>query len=382
MESNNKVTSTAQVEDAEIQTEFVDLQAREKELNRLMLLLQSSRNTLQEQQHRLQSNGIKTAKRKSDQSQQTELIPPALQGPVFKDVITQQPLPSFQPFNYPQPPSAIPPPSNAIQQPSNTINTTLSLVTSISTSVASTSTLRERMQMSFGVSQEKTNLISTAFIHRLKQRVQQRKEENALIGMRMMNADDGSSEEDEFEFPQTRRLKSRKFRGSSATRKTMPDSNRQSNINSSTATKTNSSPKLSTSLAALSLRSSPPPPPAPSCTPKRVNNQQVPISPSTTILKSFCQEVENLVPLTSSGNSASMYAVMATSSSASTSLKRRVNFADQLQTEGATLMSQQRQLMNRSLEGNEGLTLKIKPAIKKGDICKDSDAALNGKRSV
>lgn len=176
------------------------------------LQFQSSRNALQEQQHRLQSNGLTTVRRKSDQSQQTELIPPGLQGPPFKDVITQQPLPSIQPFSYPQL-SPAPPPPNAIQQPSNAIIATINPVTSISTSVASTSTLRERMQMSFGVSQEKTNLISAAFIHRLKQRVQQRKEENAMIGMRLMNGDDGSSEEEEFEYQQPRRLKPRKFRG-------------------------------------------------------------------------------------------------------------------------------------------------------------------------
>ncbi|KAM3187339.1 hypothetical protein ACTXT7_002517 [Hymenolepis weldensis] len=38
--SNNRVSSMAQVEDAGIQTDFVDLQTREKELNRLIFLLQ------------------------------------------------------------------------------------------------------------------------------------------------------------------------------------------------------------------------------------------------------------------------------------------------------------------------------------------------------
>lgn len=173
---------------------------------------------MREQQHRQQSNNLASVIRKSDQSQQTELFPPCLPAPaVFKDVITQQPIPALPPLAYPQPPlssqlSAYPP-SNTIHSPLNSVNTTMDLATSMTTTVSAVSTLRERLQVSFGTSTERTNLISAAFIHRLKQRVQQRREENALNGIRRMNGNGESSGEDEYEFQQGRRVK-RRLRGS------------------------------------------------------------------------------------------------------------------------------------------------------------------------
>ncbi|VDL59443.1 unnamed protein product [Hymenolepis diminuta] len=381
--SNNRASSMAQVEDAGIQTDFVDLQTREKELNRLVFLLQvplaNSQKALHEQQHRQQSNNLTSVIRKSDQSQQTELFPPCLPVPaVFKDVITEQPTPALPPLVYPQPSlsSQLPayPPSNIIHPPLNSVNTTMDLATSMTTTVSAVSTLRERLQVSFGTSTERTNLISAAFIHRLKQRVQQRREENALNGIRRMNGNGESSEEDEYEFQQGRRIKTRKLRGSSLTRKMVPDVNRQSILNS-----TVTSPKLSTSLAALSLRSSPPPPPAPFCANKHLNHQHASISPSKNTLKSLCLEAEDLIPLTTSGSLFSNSNALSVTNSASASLKRKVNFADRVQKEGIGSQPSN----SRSLDENENTVPKIKPAIKKGDNTKDnSDPVTNGKRPM
>lgn len=89
----------------------------------------------------------------------------------------------------------------------------MNIASSINSTVSAVSTLRERLQLSFGTPQERTNLISAAFIHRLKQRVQQRREENALIGLRMIGDMSDSSEEEEYE-DYDRRVNSRRVRGS------------------------------------------------------------------------------------------------------------------------------------------------------------------------
>ncbi|VDO17010.1 unnamed protein product [Rodentolepis nana] len=157
--------------------------------------------------------------RKSDQSQQTDLIPPCL--PVttaFKDVITQQPLPALPPITYSQPPQTLQlpayPPSNLAHPLLNPASTATDLAMSMTTGVSAVSALRERLQVSFGTPQERTNLISAAFIHRLKQRVQQRREESTLNGIRRMSGSDESSEEDAYEFQQGRRIKTGRLRSS------------------------------------------------------------------------------------------------------------------------------------------------------------------------
>ncbi|KAL5971708.1 hypothetical protein TSMEX_000534 [Taenia solium] len=144
---------------------------------------QNSRNVLHEQQQRLQS----TAKRKNDQSQQTEPLPPCL-FQAFNDVITQQPLVA-PPFTY----------SQSATMPSTTSTVSTGLATTAATATLTATTLRERIQVSFGASQEKTNLISAAFIHRLKQRVQQRREEVTISEERLVSEDILSSSEEEKE---------------------------------------------------------------------------------------------------------------------------------------------------------------------------------------
>nr|CDS26351.1 conserved hypothetical protein [Hymenolepis microstoma] len=376
--SSGKVSSTIQVEDAGIQTDFIDLKAREKELNRLVLLLQNSQKAWHEN-HRQQFNNLTSVMRKSDQSQQTELIPPCLPvTTVFKDVITQQPLPALPSLTYSQPPpsSQLPayPPSSMVHSLLNPANTTTDLAISMTTAVSAVSALRERLQVSFSTPQERTNLISAAFIHRLKQRVQQRREGSTLNGIRRMNGSDESSEEDAYEFQQGRRVKTGRLKDSFMAKKAMQDVSRQPILNS-----TVTSPKLSASLAALSLRSSPPPPPAPSCVNKRLNHQNASIPPSKNTMKSLCQEAEDLIPLPTSGILHPTSNASSAANSASASLKRRVNFADRVHKEG----SGSQPSSCRSLDENEGIAPKIKPAIKKGDNCKDvSDSMINGKRPV
>ncbi|KAM3187338.1 hypothetical protein ACTXT7_002516 [Hymenolepis weldensis] len=184
-----------------------------------LIKIDNSQKALHEQQYRQQSNNLTSVIRKSDQSLQTELFSPCLPVPaVFKDVITQQPIPALPPLAYPQPSLSsqlsVYPPSNVIHSPLNSVNKIMNLATSMTTTVSAVSTLRERLQVSFGTSQERTNLISAAFIHRLKQRVQQRREENALNGIRRINGNGESSEEDEYDFQQGRRVKTRRLRGS------------------------------------------------------------------------------------------------------------------------------------------------------------------------
>ncbi|VDO16501.1 unnamed protein product [Rodentolepis nana] len=158
------------------------------------------------------------------------------------------------------------------------------------------------------------------------------------------------------------------------TKKAMQDVNRQSILNS-----TVTSPKLSASLAALSLRSSPPPPPAPSFVNKRLNHHNASIPPSKNALKSLCQEAEDLIPLTTTGSLHPTLNASSAVNSASASLKRRVNFADRVHKEG----SGPQPASCRSFDESEGIAPKIKPAIKKGDNCKDSsDSMSTGKRSV
>nr|CDS22441.1 hypothetical protein EgrG_000364500 [Echinococcus granulosus] len=351
-----KESPPAQVEDAESQTELVDLRSREKELHRLMQLLQNSRNALHEQQQRLQS----TVKRKSDQSQQTEPIPSCL-FPAFTDVVTQQPL-AAPPFTY----------SQSISMPSTPSTAATGLASATATTTLTATTLRERIQVSFGASQAKTNLISAAFIHRLKQRVQQHREEVTVIEERLISEDGSLSssekeeeeeeeEEGEMEFHIARRFKPRRPRGPSISRRAHLFPHHRSSLNNSSST---TSPKLTTSLAALSLRSSPPPPPAPPC----IRRHHIP--PSTPALKSLCQEAENLLPLTST-------TANLTPPPHSASFKKRVNFADSAQVDA---MPSPTQTQNRSMEEPEAV-VKIKPAIKKADV-KDADTVVNGKRSL
>lgn len=168
-------------------------------------MTQNSRNVLHEQQQRLQS----TAKRKNDQSQQTEPLPQCL-FQAFDDVVTQQPLVA-PPFAY----------SQSATMPSITSTAPTGLSTTTATATLTATTLRERIQVSFGASQEKTNLISAAFIHRLKQRVQQRREEVTISEERLVIEDRLSSSEEEeeeegeerVEFQTARRFKPRRSRG-------------------------------------------------------------------------------------------------------------------------------------------------------------------------
>ncbi|KAL5105638.1 hypothetical protein TcWFU_000956 [Taenia crassiceps] len=358
-DSLTKESPPAHVEDAEIQTELVDLRSREKELNRLMQLLQNSRNVLHEQQQRLQS----TAKRKNDQSQQTEPLPPCL-FQAFNEVVTQQPLVA-PPFAY----------SQSTTMPSTTSTAPIGLATTAATATLTATTLRERIQVSFGASQEKTNLISAAFIHRLKQRVQQRREEVTISEERHVSEDglSSSGEEEEageaeggerVEFQSARLFKSRRPREPSISRRAHLLPHHRGSLGSSSAT----SPKLTTSLAALSLRSSPPPPPAPPCT-KRHH-----LPPPTPVLKALCQEADDLLALTPTTANLTPPPAAFTPSAG---FKRRVIFADTTQVDGIVSPTRSQ---NRSPEEAEGV-VKIKPAIKKVDV-KDADAAVNGKRPM
>lgn len=165
----------------------------------------------------------------------------------------------------------------------------------------------------------------------------------------------------------------------------MPEIGRPPNLHASAI-----SPRLPTRLAALSLRSSPPPPPAPSCLNKRVpQHQRTSIPPSSSALKSLCQEAEDLLPLTMPGSILPSTTISTTSSN-NNSVKRRVIFADRVQNEtGGGQLSQpstgRSQEENESGAGSGGgaTTPKIKPAIKKTDSCKDSsDPYVNGKKPV
>ncbi|KAL5971707.1 hypothetical protein TSMEX_000533 [Taenia solium] len=128
------------------------------------------------------------------------------------------------------------------------------------------------------------------------------------------------------------------------------------------------SPKLTTSLAALSLRSSPPPPPAPPCT-KRHH-----LPPPAPMLKALCQDADDLLPLAPTTTNLTPPPPAFTSPA---SFKRRVNFANTTQVDGIISPTQSQ---NRSPDETEGV-VKIKPAIKKADV-KDADAAVNGKRPM
>ncbi|VDM19606.1 unnamed protein product [Hydatigera taeniaeformis] len=287
-------------------------------------------------------------------------MPPCL-FQAFNDVVTQQPL-AASPFTYNQ----------SASMPSVISTTPTGLTSTTATATLTATTLRERIQVSFGASQEKTNLISAAFIHRLKQRVQQRREDVTISNERLVSEDglsssseEGEGEEERIEFQTTRRFKPRRPRAPSISRRTHLLSHHRGSLGSNSTT----SPKLTTSLAALSLRSSPPPPPAPPCT-KRHH-----LPPPTPVLKTLCQEAEDLLPMTST--SATLTPPLPPTSTSSASFKRRVNFADTTQVDGIISPTQSQ---TRSLEEVEGV-VKIKPAIKKADV-KDGDAAVNGKRSI
>uniref|UniRef100_A0A5K3ET66 Uncharacterized protein n=1 Tax=Mesocestoides corti TaxID=53468 RepID=A0A5K3ET66_MESCO len=287
-----------------------------------------SRNALYEHQQRLQS----TAKRKTDQAQQTDLpCPPPPPPPpaviqqfsnsfvstVRKETVTQQPE-SHLPMNF-VPPKPYP----------------LSFEDQMAFYGPSSANFRERA--SFGP-QVRTNLISAAFIHRLRQRVQQRRETSIGNGEFVIGGERSSDEDNEFRARQ--RLKSRRTKCSSASRKSPLDHRRQA---------CGASPKLVASLAALSLRASPPPPPAP--------------PPSG---KSAFHDA-NEAPPPAAPNSAS--------------LKRRANL-----TADSSIM-QRYPTTEENFVGVEAYapvqqatSVKIKPAIKKVET-KEADSQSAGKRS-
>ncbi|VDD80974.1 unnamed protein product [Mesocestoides corti] len=333
------------LEGADLETELIDLQFKEKELNRLMQLLQDSRNALYEHQQRLQS----TAKRKTDQAQQTDLpCPPPPPPPpaviqqfsnsfvstVRKETVTQQPE-SHLPMNF-VPPKPYP----------------LSFEDQMAFYGPSSANFRERA--SFGP-QVRTNLISAAFIHRLRQRVQQRRETSIGNGEFVIGGERSSDEDNDrlslavhgaqntfivglFEY--LINILTCLLCTKSASRKSPLDHRRQA---------CGASPKLVASLAALSLRASPPPPPAP--------------PPSG---KSAFHDA-NEAPPPAAPNSAS--------------LKRRANL-----TADSSIM-QRYPTTEENFVGVEAYapvqqatSVKIKPAIKKVET-KEADSQSAGKRS-